>query len=171
MKFIGLLAVLLAPGMRACRPRMGTALLLTAALVANLVYSGGATPPADWQAINTVGEDEARDDYWTISKTIEHAEASNARVVVFPEGTLPQWTASAESFPYAPSRRWHRLSCPEVAISDLNPRRKDQEATSPESSARRPFTNVKPMARTRKGGRPVPKQFEELPRRDSAYER
>jgi hypothetical protein len=98
MKFIGLLAVLLAPGMIVCHPRMGTALLLTAALVANLVYSGGAMPPADWQAINTVGEDEATDGYWAISKTLERAESSNAHVVVFPEGALPQWTESAESF-------------------------------------------------------------------------
>ena len=98
MKFIGLLAVLLAPGMIVCHPRMGTALLLTAALVTNVVYSGGAKPPDDWQAINTVGEDEAPDDYWTISKTLERAEASSAHVVVFPEGALPQWTKSAESF-------------------------------------------------------------------------
>jgi len=98
MKFIGLLAVLLAPGMIVCHPRMGTALLLTAALVANLVYSGGAKPPADWQAMNTVGEDEATDDYWTISKTLERAESSSAHVIVFPEGALPQWTESAEAF-------------------------------------------------------------------------
>jgi apolipoprotein N-acyltransferase len=98
MKFIGLLAVLLAPGLIVCHPRMGTALLLTAALVANLLYSGGAMPPADWQAINTVGEDEATDDYWTISKTLEHAESSNAHFIVFPEGALPQWTENAESF-------------------------------------------------------------------------
>jgi predicted amidohydrolase len=77
---------------------MGTALLLTAALVANLVYSGGAKPPADWQAINTIGENEAADDYWTISKTLERAESSNAHVVVLPEGALPQWTQSAESY-------------------------------------------------------------------------
>jgi apolipoprotein N-acyltransferase len=98
MKFIGLLAVLLAPGMVVSYPRTGTALLLTAALVANIVYSGGAMSPADWQAINTVSEDEATDDYWMISKTLERAESSNAHVVVFPEGALPQWTESAESF-------------------------------------------------------------------------
>jgi hypothetical protein len=98
MKFVGLLAVLLAPGMIVSYPRTGTALLLTAALVANLLYSGAPKPPADWQAINTVGEDEATDGYWAISKTLERAESSNAHVVVLPEGALPQWTESAESF-------------------------------------------------------------------------
>jgi hypothetical protein len=98
MKFIGLLAVLLAPGMIVCHPRIGTALLLAAALVANLLYPGAPKPPADWQPINTVGEDEATDDYWTTSKTLDRAESSNAHVIVLPEGALPQWTESAESF-------------------------------------------------------------------------
>jgi apolipoprotein N-acyltransferase len=98
MKFVGLLAVLLAPGMIARHPRTGTTLLVTAALVANLLYPGAPRPPADWQAINTVSEDEATDGYWAISKALERAESSNAQVIVLPEGALPQWTESAESF-------------------------------------------------------------------------
>jgi hypothetical protein len=98
MKFVGLFAVLLAPGVIVSSPRTGTALLLAAALVANLLYSGTPKPPADWQAINTVSEDGPNDDYGAISKTLGYAESSNARVVVLPEGALRQWTGSAESF-------------------------------------------------------------------------
>ena len=95
-------ATIVLAGALAVRPRQvaptGAALIL----VAHAMYPGDPSPPFGWQAINTqFGASDPADittEYLRAQGIQQRSRVSEARVIIFPESVLSQWTEATDLF-------------------------------------------------------------------------
>ncbi|HEY7391828.1 MAG TPA: hypothetical protein VH640_25150 [Bryobacteraceae bacterium] len=102
--WIGLALALVGCGLIAAYPKIGVVAVLAVASIANLVYPGDSQPLAGWQGVNTSfggishGPVSPLEAYSVAQQIQAEAEASSAKVVVFPESVVRAWTDSTDLF-------------------------------------------------------------------------
>ena len=102
--WLGLVLALAGCGLIAAYPKIGIAGIAVAAVIANLLYPGDLQPPRDWQAVNTNfggishGLVSPLRVYLLAQQIQARAEASSAKVIVFPESVVRAWTDSTDLF-------------------------------------------------------------------------
>jgi predicted amidohydrolase len=124
----------------AAYPRCGIPPFAAVAVVANLTYTGDPPAPADWQAVDTHfgaishGPVSPLREYLAAQEIQRLAAASPARVIVFPESVVPQWTASTDLF-WKPAIDQLRRDGKVVLIGALIPQSLPVQATEVRAAA------------------------------------
>jgi hypothetical protein len=99
-KIAGLLAALFLPGAIIWRPR--ATLLIASAVILLANVASAVNPPSkpDWEGVNTIADPTqgAFGDFRRIEAMLDRAEASPAKVIVFPEATIRNWTPTTLAF-------------------------------------------------------------------------
>lgn len=98
--WLGLLAALIIPAVLLVSPESGAAVTLTAVMMAHLVAPAPRPQPSGWEAVvlSVPGRTWTVAEEYAIAKRIqEHALASQARVIVFPESVVPMWSEATET--------------------------------------------------------------------------
>lgn len=91
-------------GLLAAHPKVGLLSFTGVALVANSLYHGDRQPPADWKAVDTHfgaishGPVSPLREYLAAQSIQAQAAGTSAKVVVFPESVVPDWTVSTDLF-------------------------------------------------------------------------
>lgn len=104
LAWCGLLLCALGSGCLVLWPRRAAAVLAATSLLCNAVASHNPQPPPEWKAINTGFGGIAHDPENTIAEyeaaqSIQHAAlTAAAKVIVFPETVVPNWTAATDAF-------------------------------------------------------------------------
>jgi predicted amidohydrolase len=148
-------------GFIAAHPRAGIPFLTVLALIANLSYPGDPRPPASWQTVDTHlgaishGPVSPLREYLA-AQTIQHqARASSAKVVIFPESVVPQWTASTDLF-WKPSIEAFRREGKTVLIGALIPQSLPPQERDLRAAVERLETAYEPETGGRLPGPPQP---------------
>jgi hypothetical protein len=100
MKIAGLLAVLFLPGAIVWRSRATLLIASVLILLANIRFTVTDTTKQDWEGVDTVADQTpgAFGDYRRIEAMLDRAEASRAKMIVFPEATIRSWTPTTLAF-------------------------------------------------------------------------
>jgi hypothetical protein len=102
--WLGILALLLLPGVIVRRPRWGLPLAGALIALANSIYPGDPAPPPEWEAVDTsFGRSElelpdAVREFRNAEWIEQRALHSRAKVIVFPETVVPRWNEATQAF-------------------------------------------------------------------------
>jgi hypothetical protein len=99
-KAAGLLAALCLPGAVIWRPRATLLIAFALILLANARFALNPPTKPAWEGVDTIADStpDAFGDYWRIEAMLDRAEASTAKVIVFPEATIRNWTPTTLAF-------------------------------------------------------------------------
>jgi len=100
-RWLGLVAILLLPGLLITKPRHTLAVVVPAVLVLNGFRGTSCSPPPEWVSVDThFGNIAASilNEYAAIQWVCDYIQASSARVLVFPESIVSHWTSASASF-------------------------------------------------------------------------